>query len=52
MSIKRESIKVYEMTCTSCEKRVEKTVKKLAGVLGVKANFSGQFAEIDYDNTI
>ena len=50
MSIKRESIKVYEMTCTSCEKRVERTVKKLDGVLDVKASFYGQFAEIEYDD--
>ena len=50
MSIKRESIKVYEMTCTSCEKRVERTVKKLDGVVNVKASFSGQFADIEYDD--
>jgi sulfite exporter TauE/SafE/plastocyanin domain-containing protein/copper chaperone CopZ len=50
MSKIKERIKVYEMTCTSCEKRVERTVKKLDGVLGVKASFSGQFAEIEYDN--
>ncbi|MFB3160501.1 sulfite exporter TauE/SafE family protein [Neobacillus sp. 179-J 1A1 HS] len=50
MSIKKESIKVYEMTCTSCEKRVERTVKKLDGVIDVKASFSGQFAEIEYND--
>jgi sulfite exporter TauE/SafE/plastocyanin domain-containing protein/copper chaperone CopZ len=50
MSIKIESIKVYEMTCTSCEKRVERTVKKLDGVIDVKASFSGQFAEIEYND--
>lgn len=52
MSISRESIKVYEMTCTSCEKRVERTVKKLEGVLLVKASFSGQFADIEYDDEL
>lgn len=50
MSIKKESIKVYEMTCTSCEKRVERTVKNLDGVIDVKASFSGQFAEIEYND--
>lgn len=40
------------MTCTSCEKRVERTVKKLDGVLDVKASFSGQFAEIEYDDHV
>ncbi|WP_419956152.1 sulfite exporter TauE/SafE family protein [Neobacillus niacini] len=52
MSIKRESIKVYEMTCTSCEKRVERTVKKLDGVVNVKASFSGQFADIEYNDKL
>lgn len=52
MSIQRETIKVYEMTCTSCEKRVERTVKKLEGVLDVKASFSGQFVEIEYDEHV
>ncbi|MEH7111886.1 sulfite exporter TauE/SafE family protein [Neobacillus niacini] len=52
MSIKRDSIKVYEMTCTSCEMRVERTVKKLDGVVNVKASFSGQFADIEYDDKL
>ena len=50
MSKIKERIKVFEMTCTSCEKRVERTVKKLEGVLDVKASFSGQFAEIEFDD--
>lgn len=40
------------MTCTSCEKRVERTVKKLEGVIDVSASFSGQFAEIEYDSNL
>ncbi|MEH7273537.1 urease accessory protein UreH domain-containing protein [Neobacillus vireti] len=52
MSMTRESIKVYEMTCTSCEKRVERTVKKLEGVVNVNASFSGQFADIEYDDKL
>jgi sulfite exporter TauE/SafE/plastocyanin domain-containing protein/copper chaperone CopZ len=52
MSIKREKIKVYEMTCTSCENRVEKAVKKLEGVYAAKADFKGQFAEIEYDDEL
>ncbi|NYC94622.1 copper chaperone CopZ [Clostridium acetobutylicum] len=27
MSIKKDSIKVYDMTCTSCEKKIEKALK-------------------------
>ncbi|WP_372994362.1 sulfite exporter TauE/SafE family protein [Lutispora sp.] len=52
MSIKREKIKVYEMTCTSCENRVERAIKKLNGVLYAKANFSEQFAEVEYDDEL
>jgi sulfite exporter TauE/SafE/plastocyanin domain-containing protein/copper chaperone CopZ len=49
MTILKETIKVYEMTCASCEKRVERTVKKVDGVQHVKASFSGQYAEIEYN---
>ena len=52
MTIKREKIKVYEMTCTSCENRVERAVKKLEGILDAKANYSGQFIEIEYDDEL
>lgn len=52
MSIRREKIKVYDMTCTSCENRVEKAVKKLNGVTMVKAIYSGEFAEVEYDDEL
>lgn len=52
MSVKKEKIKVYDMTCTSCEKRVERVVQKHKGVEKVKASFSGQFAEIEYDDDL
>lgn len=52
MSIRREKIKVYEMTCTSCENRVEKAIKKLNGVLYAKASFSEQIAEVEYDGEL
>jgi sulfite exporter TauE/SafE/plastocyanin domain-containing protein/copper chaperone CopZ len=52
MSMKMIKLKVFDMTCTSCEKRIERSVKKLDGVQNVKANFSGQFAEIEYDDEL
>lgn len=52
MSIKKDKINVYEMTCTSCENRVEKAIKKLEGVIDAKASYSGQFAEIEYDDEL
>lgn len=52
MSVKKVKLKVYDMTCTSCEKRIERTVKKLDGVIDVKANFSGQYADIEFDENL
>lgn len=52
MQIKREQIKVYDMTCTSCEGRIEKAVKKINGVYSAKANFSRQRIVVEYDSDI
>jgi copper chaperone CopZ len=52
MSIKKEKVKIYDMTCTSCESRVEKAVNKLDGILYVKASYSGQYAEIEYNDEV
>lgn len=52
MSIKREKIKVYDMTCSSCEKRIEREVQKLPGVINVKASFSDQCMTAEYDSEI
>jgi sulfite exporter TauE/SafE/plastocyanin domain-containing protein/copper chaperone CopZ len=52
MSMRRIKLKVFDMTCTSCEKRIERTVKKLDGVHDVKAAFGGQFAEIEFDDDL
>ena len=40
------------MTCISCEKTIERTLKKLVGVFNVKANYSCQFVEIEYDSDL
>ncbi|KAJ53545.1 sulfite exporter TauE/SafE/plastocyanin domain-containing protein [Clostridium tetanomorphum] len=52
MSTRKEKIKVYEMTCISCEKQVERAIKKLEGVINAKANYSGQFVEVEYEDTL
>jgi sulfite exporter TauE/SafE/plastocyanin domain-containing protein/copper chaperone CopZ len=52
MSIKNIRLKVYNMTCTSCEKAIERTLKKLVGVFNAKANYSGQFVDIEYDSEL
>lgn len=50
MSIKREKVKVYDMTCTSCEGKVERTLKRLEGVASVNASFSAQQVIVEYDS--
>jgi len=52
MSIKREIIKVYDMTCTSCEERVERALKKVSGVINVMASYSAQNVIVEYDDEI
>lgn len=52
MSIKREKINVYNMTCTSCENRVERAINKLEGVLNAKASYSKQFVEVEYEDEL
>lgn len=52
MSIRRERIKVHEMTCTTCESRVEKAVKKLEGIIDAKASYSGQFTDVEFDDEL
>ncbi|SFC50831.1 sulfite exporter TauE/SafE family protein [Clostridium uliginosum] len=50
MSIKREIIKVYNMTCTSCENRVERALKKVNGVINAMASYSAQNVTVEYDS--
>lgn len=52
MSIRREKIKVFDMTCSSCENRVERAVKKIEGVSNAMASYSGQYAIIEFDDSI
>ena len=52
MSIKREKIKVYDMTCTSCEKRIENSIKNINGVKNAKADYTKETLEIDYDSKL
>jgi sulfite exporter TauE/SafE/copper chaperone CopZ len=52
MSIKKEKIKVFDMTCTSCEARVEKAIKNLNGVITAIASFRGQYVTVEYDNKV
>ena len=52
MGFKKEEINVYNMTCISCEKRVEIAIRKIDGVINVVVNYKKQTALIEYDNNI
>ena len=52
MKIKREIIKVYDMTCTSCEGKVERALKKVNGVVNVIASYSAQQVTVEYDSDL
>lgn len=52
MSIKKEVLTVYGMTCSACEERIVKSLSKMQGILSVKVKFSTQKVEIDYDTEL
>lgn len=52
MRVVRDIIKVYDMTCTSCEKGVERALLKVKGVFNAKANYEKQNVMVEYDEEV
>jgi len=50
MSSKKQSIKVYNMTCTSCEARIEKALMSIHGVTKVLADYKSESVFLEYDD--
>ena len=50
MTIKTQSLYVQGMVCNSCEKIIEKGVKKLDGIKDVKSSFKTSVVTISYDS--
>lgn len=48
----RRSLRVKEMTCSSCEMRIEKQLKKIQGVKEVKAVYSNERVIVTYNSNI
>lgn len=48
----RKTLKIDGMTCSSCEMRIENALKKLDGVVEVKAVFSSSNVYITYDANV
>lgn len=49
MISKKQKIKVYNMTCTSCEVRIEKALMSIPGVTKVLADYKSESVYIEYD---
>lgn len=52
MSIRNERIKVYGMTCTSCERTIKRALMKLPGVYDASASFSAQEVIVRYNSDL
>jgi len=50
--LKRKVLQIEGMTCTSCEIRIENALKKLDGILEVKAIYSSSNVYITYDASV
>jgi copper chaperone len=49
MRSKKESYLVEGMTCSGCERTVQKVIEKLDGVTSSKADLNSSTVSIDYD---
>lgn len=52
MKMQNIQLRIEGMTCTSCELRIENTLKKLKGVAGAKADYSKSMAWVEYDSDV
>lgn len=52
MHFNKETIKVYDMTCASCEARVENAIKKINGVNNAIASYKQQQVIVEYDSDL
>ena len=50
MSNKKQKIKVYNMTCTSCETRIEKALMNMPGVMKVLGDYKSESVFLEYDD--
>ncbi|MCY6485565.1 sulfite exporter TauE/SafE family protein [Clostridium aestuarii] len=52
MRIKKETFKVKDMHCKSCEQKLEKELKKLTGVINIIASYEESSVFIAYDSSL
>lgn len=49
--LKKESYLVEGMTCSGCERAIQKTVSSISGVASAKAELSSSTVSIEYDSS-
>ena len=52
MSNKKQKIKVYNMTCSSCESRIEKALMNVPGVIMVLADYKNESVFLKFDDDL
>ncbi|WP_055667247.1 sulfite exporter TauE/SafE family protein [Desnuesiella massiliensis] len=50
MSVRKVNVKVYDMTCNSCEKKVENEIKKNKGVINAMASHKESKVLVEYED--
>ena len=52
-NVRTQTLRVADMTCVNCERKIEKKLKETSGVLDAKVNFADGGVQVTYDaNTI
>jgi sulfite exporter TauE/SafE/plastocyanin domain-containing protein/copper chaperone CopZ len=52
MNVRNVKIDVSDMTCTSCEGRIEREIRKLHGIYKVKASYANGTVEVEYEGDL
>ncbi|SHH93326.1 sulfite exporter TauE/SafE family protein [Clostridium grantii] len=52
MDIKKEKILIKDMYCKSCEKIIEKVLRKLPGIINVVASYEEELVFVEYDKNV
>lgn len=47
-----KKLKVRGMTCSGCERRIEKRLQKINGIIAVKANYGSSIVNVTYDKSV
>lgn len=52
MNIRNVKINVSDMTCTSCESRIEREIRKLHGIYNVRVSYANGTVDVEYEGDV